>query len=159
MTRIAYAALAAVALLSLAGAPARADDVETCNDPQGQPTIDACTRLIESGSLSVDHRSSVFNNRGHAYYTLDQYARAIQDWDETIRLEPDNPYVFIERGSAYYALGQYARAIQDFDEAIRLKPDLALAFSSRSNAERKMGNTAAADADSAKAEALDPEDW
>lgn len=132
MARIAYAALAVMALLSLTGAPAHADDVGTCLEPErGQPAIDACTRLIESGSLSADDLHETYTKRGQAYVANGLH----------------------ENG---YDLGQYTRAIQDFDEAIRLKPDDAFAFYTRGMIEGEMGNRAAQDADIAKARAIDP---
>lgn len=161
MTRIAYAALAAMALLALAGAPARADDADTCSHPhidpqQGQAAIDACTRLIESGSLGANGQEAAFANRGIDYNYVGQEAHAIEDFDEALRLKPDDAGVFALRGAVYNTLGQYARAIQDYDEAIRLKPDDAETLSNRGIVEREMGNIAAADADLAKAKALDP---
>ena len=65
------------------------------------------------------------NNRGVAYRSLGQPQRAIQDFDEAMRLGPSNPSIastYTNRGNAYEDLGQYQRAIQDHDEAIRLDP-------------------------------------
>ncbi len=164
MIRIAYAALAAVALLSLAGVPARADDSNICDVPLwrtdaagGQAKIDACTRLIESGRLSGNYREGAFNNRGNAYSDLGQYARAIQDYDEAIRLNPNDDKAFYNRGGAYYGLRQYARAIQDYDEAIRLTND-AYAFSNRGNAYGNLGQYARAIRDYDEAIRLKPND-
>ena len=163
MTCVAQAALAAVVLLSLASAPARADDSLTCNSVQGQAAIDACTRLIESGNPGAEDRPALFfNDRGYVYDELGQHARAIKDYDEAIRLEPDNETAFGLRGNAYRKMGQYARAVQDFDEAIRLQtpdyePDYASVYYERSLAEGAMGKTTAADADLAKARSIDPD--
>ncbi len=156
MNRIAYAALAAVALFSMAGAPARAGDLNTCEDGMHEPVdIDVCTRVIESGSLSRDDLAVAYLFRGDAYAGLGQYARAIQDYDEAIRLDPNEEMNFDARGKAYDHLGQYTRAIQDYDEAIRLEPDNdPFPYQDRGDTEQKMGNTAAAAADHAKANAL-----
>jgi lipoprotein NlpI len=62
------------------------------------------------------------------------YERAIQDFDEAIRLDPKNKTAFNNRGYVYAAKGQYRRAIQDYDEAIKLDPKLAIAFLNRGHA-------------------------
>jgi tetratricopeptide (TPR) repeat protein len=56
-----------------------------------------------------------------AYFAKGQYERAIQDYDEAIRLRPNYAKAFNNRGNAYRKLGQNERAIEDYDEAIHLK--------------------------------------
>ena len=51
--------------------------------------------------------------------------RAIQDYNEAIRLDPEDANTFNKRGIAYFRLGQYERAIEDYDEAIQLAPRFA----------------------------------
>ena len=139
------AAFIAVLALGLS-APAWADfnqDVEHCTSdkPQTPPDIKigACTRLIQSGQLDNNNLSIVFWNRGTGYNRKGQYDQAIRDFDETIRLKPDDAYAFNNRGNAYAGKGEYDRAIRDFDEAIRLKPDYARAFGNRGEAYEKLG--------------------
>ena len=72
-----------------------------------------------------------FNNRGNAYFAESQFDRAIEDYNQAIRLNPDYANAFINRGNVYRKGGQYDRAILDFDEAIRLSPQNPLAFYSR----------------------------
>jgi D-alanyl-D-alanine-carboxypeptidase/D-alanyl-D-alanine-endopeptidase len=61
----------------------------------------------------------------------DTYDRAIQNYDEAIRLDPKSASAFAGRGSAYFDKGNYDHAIQDFNEAIRLNPKSAIAFNGR----------------------------
>jgi len=62
---------------------------------------------------------------------LGQQQQAIQDYDEAIRLKPDDAVAYNDRGIIYGTLGQYQRAIKDYNEAIRLKPDNAAAYNNR----------------------------
>jgi protein O-mannosyl-transferase len=61
------------------------------------------------------------NGRGVAYYKLGQNQKAIEDYNEAIRL---NPYddAYHNRGTAYAKISLYQKAIEDYNEAIRLKP-------------------------------------
>jgi tetratricopeptide (TPR) repeat protein len=56
---------------------------------------------------------------------------AIRDYDEAIRLDPQNAVTFTQRGIAKRNLEDFAGAIRDYDEAIRLDPNYAIAYNSR----------------------------
>jgi tetratricopeptide (TPR) repeat protein len=124
MTRFAQAALAAVALLSLSGAPAHADDVRTCLEAErGQAAIDACTRLIESGNLNADDLHEAYSKRGTAYTVAgSQYARAVQDFDQAIRLKPDDAFAYYTRGMIEGEMGNKAAQNADLAKARSIDP-------------------------------------
>jgi tetratricopeptide (TPR) repeat protein len=50
--------------------------------------------------------------------------RAIADFDEAIRIDPNHANAFNSRGNAYYAKGDRNRAIADYDRAIAINPAL-----------------------------------
>jgi tetratricopeptide (TPR) repeat protein len=56
-----------------------------------------------------------------------KYDRAIEDYNEALRLKPDFAQAFSDRGAALYFKGEYQKAIADYDEAIRLEPENARA--------------------------------
>jgi tetratricopeptide (TPR) repeat protein len=87
--------------------------------------------------LQLDY-AEAYIARGNAYKDLGQYQRAIEDYNEAIRLKPDD-VAFNNRGIAYTKLGQYQRAIEDYNEAIRLTPNLAAAHYNRGNAYYSLG--------------------
>ena len=94
--------------------------------------ISGCTTLIQSGRETQSILAVAFCNRGNAYQDYKgDYDRAIQDYDQAIRLKPDYAIAFYNRGYAYQHKGDYDRAIQDYDQAVRLKPDDAAALNNR----------------------------
>jgi tetratricopeptide (TPR) repeat protein len=95
--------------------------------------ISGCTSVIQCGTETQANLAIAFNNRGIAYAAKGDNDRAIQDYDEAIRLKPDYGYAFINRGTAHSAKGDSDLGIQDFDQAIRLNPDDADAFYNRGN--------------------------
>ncbi|MDB5698830.1 MAG: hypothetical protein JWN69_1634 [Alphaproteobacteria bacterium] len=117
--------------------------------------IRGCTALITSGQESNENLAVEFNNRGNAYDDQNDYARAIADYNEAIRYNPQYTSAFFNRGLSLEREGDHARAIADFNEAIRLNPQYAKAYYGRGMAERLLGNTAQGDADIAHACALD----
>ena len=55
-----------------------------------------------------------------AYRLLGQYQRAIQDYDEAIRLDPQNAIAYYNRGFTYNNLGQSKEAERDIAKAKEL---------------------------------------
>jgi predicted aspartyl protease len=91
----------------------------------GQPTdarIAACTRAIASGKLSSKNLGVTYNSRGNAFGINGQYDKAIADFDEAIRLNPQDALIYANRGRARYRKGDNDQAIADYGEAIRLNP-------------------------------------
>src|SRR5262249_24447780 len=135
---ICYATGSALMLLLLGEAAAQKSqlikNVESCNGmdrtaPDIQ--IDGCTALINSGEQTPQALVIVDNNRGNAYTTKGEYDRAVQDYDQSIKLNPSYATAFNNRGVAYQKKGAYDRAISDFDESIKLDANYANAFANR----------------------------
>ncbi len=59
-------------------------------------------------------------NRGFMYATKGDYPRAIEDYDQAIRLSPGVAVAFYNRGVAYARTQDFDRAIQDYDQATRI---------------------------------------
>src|ERR1700722_18813971 len=97
-------------------------DLQDCNQAVDlDRQIAGCTRLL-SFPPARNIRTSLFNNRGNAWYSKGEYDRAIADFDEAIRLDPKGPFPYNGRGNAWASKVEYGRAIADFDESIRLQP-------------------------------------
>jgi len=87
-----------------------------------------------------------------------EYDRALQDFDQAIRLDPNTADAFDGRGNAYSSKGQYDRAIQDYDQAIRLDPNYSDAFRDRGAAYYNKGDHDRAIQDYDQAIRLNPSD-
>jgi tetratricopeptide (TPR) repeat protein len=93
--------------------------------------IEGCTAVIKTGREVLRRLASAYNNRGVAYRVKANYGAAIDDFNEAIRLVPDNANVFNNRGVAHRNMGDLDRAVADYDQAIRIKPDYVAAFYNR----------------------------
>ena len=60
-----------------------------------------------------------------------RYDKAIADYDEAIRLNPNDASAYYERGQAWHSKDDLDKAIADYDEAIRLDPRHARAYTIR----------------------------
>ena len=61
-------------------------------------------------------------------YRKDDYPKAIANYEEAIRLDPDNVLLYYRRGNANLGQEQYGEAIDDYSEAIRLNSDFSDAY-------------------------------
>jgi tetratricopeptide (TPR) repeat protein len=132
----------------------QSDERRQCFAREGvapQQKLESCTLLIESDGQTSQTRVAAFNSRGNVHLGRRNYDRAIDDYNEAIRLDPKYAIGFNNRGLAYQRKGEIDRAIEDYDEAVRLNPAYALAFANRATARQIKGRFDLAIADSDKA--------
>ena len=111
--------------------------VDAC-EGKGSPPLDAviggCTALIQSGTYAGRDLATVFIIRAAAHQRKGELDRAIQDYDQATKLDPDSAIAYYNRGVAHGAKRDWDRAIQDYDQAIRHNPNDAAAFRNRGDA-------------------------
>ncbi len=69
-------------------------------------------------------RSAYFHTRGAAKASLGEHTAAIEDFDESIRLNPNKALLVHDRGLSKQALGLHEEAEADFAKAKELDPNL-----------------------------------
>ena len=95
---------------------------------------------------------------GVAYYDKGNFDRAIADFNDAIRVDPECAPAYNNRGVAFYDKGDFDRAIADCSDAIQLDPKYALAYRTRGLAYFYGGKLSKALADVSQASALDPKE-
>ncbi len=93
---------------------------------------------------------------GDAHVGLGQHERAMQNYDESLRLEPSG-HAYMRRGLAHQRAGRTARAIEDYDQALKLEPGESELLVHRGVAHIVLGNFEKATRDLTQAIRLDPE--
>jgi tetratricopeptide (TPR) repeat protein len=83
---------------------------------------------------------------------------ALRDFNQAVRLKPNDAEAYYNRGTAYSQLGKYPEAAQDFEKAIQLKPDYLAAYLGRGLARAKLGDHTAAVRDFDRAILLQPDE-
>jgi tetratricopeptide (TPR) repeat protein len=146
---IAAGAFIAIALCTSGAASAQQSVSWTRCNASAAPLdfqISSCTTVIALARY----------NRGYAYFDKGDYAHAIADYDDAIRLDPRNADAFNMRGLAYQKRGENDRAIADFDEAIRIDPNNSIFFNNRGSAYYEQGDYSRGNADFDEAIRLNP---
>ena len=131
------ALLVAFTTMALAARPAPAADPESDSVAALREDERRLTEKIEQDPTDAES----YFRRGLLREELHELDKAIEDYDEAIRLGPKNPLAYIGRGSAWNDKREYEKAIADFDEAIRLDPKNSLARVGRGMTWRAKGDS------------------
>ena len=74
-----------------------------CSAREIAAVIRGCTAMIESGARGKSRLAQARLNRGKAFVKRGDFAEAIADFGEAIRLAPTNVEAYRERGDAYWS--------------------------------------------------------
>lgn len=85
-----------------------------------------------------------------------QIDSAIADFNEALKIAPNDPLTYFNRGLAYFEKREYDLSIADYDQSLRLKPDYAEAYFARGNSYDEKGAHHRAIADYDQAIRLNP---
>jgi len=77
-----------------------------------------------SKSLSKDPKYALaYYNRGYAYYLLEAYGSAMDDFNKVIELDPMNERAYFMKASIQEFKGDLASALTNYEQSLRLKAD------------------------------------
>jgi len=85
--------------------------------------ISGCTTVLQSDRVSDGNRAVAYVNRGIAYAGKKDYDRAIADFNEAIRINPNYAVAYSNRGNLFEARGRRNEAIADFRRALAIDPN------------------------------------
>lgn len=166
MTRSVAVTLIAVAVAVLSACGSTAARAQSANNNRtncsegGSPEliITACDAVIASRNETSENLARAFNNRGLAFARLNDLPRAISEFDQAVRVNPQYSEAYRNRGGVFAMRGDYARAIADLDEALRLDPRNVKAFQNRALSHQFQADYGRAVTDFDSAIELDPQD-
>lgn len=147
----------------LCSSQAWAEDLSHCHegfavyrDGDAERAIEHYAQCIDQGSLSPASFISAYINRGVAYNMLEDYKKAVDNYDLAIELDPDLAVAYHYRGYALHQLGRYNRAFNDYDRALILDLDYVAAYNNRGTAHQDLGQYQKALTNYTEAIRLDP---
>lgn len=98
--------------------------------------------------------TQTYYNRALTRIEYQDYQGAIADFNQVLKLEPDNANAYIGRGLANFSLANYSAAKLDFDQALVITPDVAYAYYFRGFSRYLLHDTEGAISDLQKASTL-----
>ena len=90
------------------------------NKPSPQPGV---PETDTNPAASNDEKAEVYNNQGNTFYSVGEYAKAIDAFKQALTFKPNDPLTFNNLGAAYFALNQNSAAIEAFQNAVKAKAD------------------------------------
>jgi Tfp pilus assembly protein PilF len=134
--------------------------VETCLNRNGNTAlprvIQACTESLDHKIFEGNDRFFLFANRADAYFAQGDKQRALDDYNEAVKLAPRNAELYYNRGVFYVAQSDDDAALRDFDTAMGLNPKLVPVLRQRARIYQARGNLGGALADYSAAIGLQP---
>ena len=97
-----------------------------------QEAIDDCTQALSIDNSRFNY--DIYILRGGTYVRLKNYQAALQDFNQSISLEPENISGYQKRGYCYYKMEDYHEAIKDFTQVISREPTYYKAYYRRAGA-------------------------
>jgi len=104
----------------------------------------------------VTNLAGLYAARGVCYLNIRDYRKAIENFDDAIKMDAENGSYFRSRGGTYSQLANHSLAIEDLDVAVRLCPDDSNAYFTRGIARFNMEDFNGAIKDFDNAIELDP---
>jgi tetratricopeptide (TPR) repeat protein len=95
--------------------------------------VDAAKKLYNEilASQNKEHQKEAFAGLGIINYITDDFPKAIIDFSNALKLDPENTDLLAKRANCFLSIGNWDRALQDSEKAITLKKDLHLAYLTR----------------------------
>lgn len=134
--------------------------VDACINKKGDAAprrvVQACTESLDGNIFEGNTRFFLFAGRAAGYFAEGDKQRALDDYNEAVKLAPRNAYVYYNRGVFYSAQSDSDAALKDFDAALGLKSDLVIALRQRARIYQVRGDLSDARADYSKAIGVEP---
>ncbi len=108
------------------------------------------------GALGADF-AEAYLTRAATHYSRGDYAAAVAEANNALRLHPRSTKAFCLRGNARMNLGDLDAAVMDYNAAIEIKPDYIEALCNRGVLKLLRGNVKGSRADLDRAQRLDPQ--
>ena len=120
MLRAVTAIVALACLCAGARAATEADRRDCASHNNAEIRIAACTRVIDDKGSASAFLTLAYRNRGIAYGNQGLHELANLDFNEALKLSPDDQASLHGRGRSFAMIGQYDRALADLSRFLQL---------------------------------------
>lgn len=131
----------AFALMVVIAAPgvAAAGDV-SCASGDPDARIAACTTVIDAPGTPPAERAEAYFRRALSWSQFNQYERAIRDYDNALRITPEDAAALNNRAYSWLKLGSPSQALPDVEQALKIVPESAVFMSTRGEILQALGD-------------------
>jgi tetratricopeptide (TPR) repeat protein len=139
-----FRAVAAAMVLVALSVASMAEVATDCFSEDNERRYAGCSAIIDSPTASDAERSQAFSMRALSLSLKQDYARAIEDYDAAIAINPNFAVALNNRAWAYFKWGRGAEGLADVERSLRLNPMSEHTWDTRAHIRQSMGNHAGA---------------
>jgi tetratricopeptide (TPR) repeat protein len=99
------------------------EGAEASKNQEWDKAIELLRKATDLDHKYADELSAVYQQRGYADATNQQYQDAINDYGQAAKLTPQDVRVYEQRAAVEMKLNDMDKALADYSEAIKLKPN------------------------------------
>jgi tetratricopeptide (TPR) repeat protein len=123
---------------------------------QGRAWKDSVTLWSTEIRIYPERSYKAYFNRGRAYSDRGDHVMAVEDFNKSLSINPQQSLVYYNRGTIFDKLGDYNNAIEDFNRASELDPEFDGVYYNRGKVFEQIGEYAKALKDFHTAIEIDP---
>ena len=122
-------------------------------------SLENCNYALSRTAMSLRDRAATHANRGIIFMSLEEFPKAIEDYNKALAMKPELGELYVNIGNVYYMGDAFEKAIAEYNKALEMKTSKPhVAHFNRGMAYENLKNYASAEADYTAAQALMP-DW
>jgi tetratricopeptide (TPR) repeat protein len=99
------------------------DGAEASKNQEWDKAVDLLRKATALDHKYAPNLAAVYQQRGYAAATNQQFQDAISDYGEAIKINPEDPRIYEQRAAVEMKLNDMDKALADYSEAIKLKPN------------------------------------
>lgn len=134
--------------------------IDACFNADGKGAlprvIQACTESLDRKIFEGSDRFYLFANRADAYFALGDKERALDDYNQAVKLAPNNAKLYYNRGVFHAAQADGEAAFRDLNTALSINPKFVAALRERAKLYLTQDNFSGALADYSEAVRVQP---
>jgi tetratricopeptide (TPR) repeat protein len=132
------------------------DGAEASKNQEWDKAVDLLGKATALDHKYAPNLAAVYQQRGYAAATNQQFQDAINDYGEAIKITPEDARIYEQRAAVEMKLNDNDKALADYSEAIKLKPNEARYYLYRSYIYETKGDLKNSMGDTEKVLKLDP---
>lgn len=114
------AAAAQAAVTVIGGGLAEACSQAAVRGESGREFEELCDLALETEFLNARDRAGTYVNRGVLRMRRTEYGKAIEDFDQAVKMKPDLGEGYVNRGAAYIGEERYEASIGEINRGLEL---------------------------------------
>ncbi len=99
------------------------DGAEASKNQEWDKAVDLLRKATALDHKYAPNLAAVYQQRGYAAATNQQFQDAINDYGEAIKINPEDPRIYEQRAAVEMKLNDMDKALADYSEASKLKPN------------------------------------